>query len=83
MAAGPNGDDERRSTGMRWNKQTTPAQVNKSNGFNAFYVTTEDVPESDWDEFMDDASPAPKSRSPRPPTEEERCRGYVRGRSGG
>lgn len=69
--------------GIRWNKQTTPAQVNKSNGFNAFYQDAEDVPESDWDDSVQNASPAPKSRSPRPPTSEERCRGYVRGRAGG
>ena len=83
MAAGQDGDGGPSSSGLRWNKQTTPAQVNKSNGFNAFYRSVEDVPESDWDDFAGDASPAPKSRSPRPPTEEERCRGYVRGRAGG
>lgn len=69
--------------GTRWNKQTTPGQVNKSNGFNAFNWDAADIPESDWDEFMQDASPAAKARSPRPPTSEERNRGYVPGRSGG
>lgn len=83
MAAGPDGDGGRRSSGLRWNTQTTPAQVNKSNGFDAFRMDVEDVPESDWDEFMQDASPAPQSRSPRPPTTDERSRGYVRGRAGG
>jgi len=71
------------SSGVKWNKQVTPAQVNKSNGFNAFRQDAADVPESDWDDFMQNASPAPKSRSPRPPTEDERCRGYVRGRTSG
>ena len=70
------------SSGLKWNKQTTPAQVNKSNGFNAFNRDVTDVPESDWDTFMQDASPAAKSQSPRPPTDDERCRGYVRGRAG-
>ena len=67
----------------RWNKPTTPAQTNKSAGFDAFRWDAADVPESDWDTFMDDASPAAKSRDPRPPTEDERSRGYVRGRTGG
>jgi hypothetical protein len=83
MAAGQDGDSGPRSSGLRWNRQTTPAQVNKSNGFNAFNCDVEDVPESDWDEFVGSAAPAPKSQTARPPTDEERCRGYVRGRAGG
>jgi hypothetical protein len=67
----------------RWNKQVTPAQVNKSNGFDAFRFDAEEVPASDWDDFNGNASPAAKSRASRPPTDDERCRGYVRGRSGG
>jgi len=70
------------SSGIKWNKQTTPAQVNKSNGFNAFRQDVADVPESNWDDFMQDASPAPKSQAHRAPTDDERCRGYVRGRAG-
>jgi len=72
-----------RSSGVRWNEQVTPAQVNKSAGFDVFRQDVSDVPESDWDDFMGSASPAPKSRSPRPLTPDERSRGYVRGRTGG
>jgi len=71
------------SSGTKWNKQTTPAQVNKSNGFNAFRYDVGDVPEADWDDFMQDASPAPKSQASRAPTEDERSRGFVRGGAGG
>jgi len=70
------------SSGVKWNKQTTPGQVNKSAGFDAFRRDVADMPESDWDDFMQDASPAPKSQASRPPTEDERSRGFVRGRGG-
>ena len=65
----------------RWNKQTTPGSCNESNGFNAFRWDVADIPEQDWDDFAGGGKPA--SKAPPAPSEDERSRGYVRGRARG
>lgn len=82
--AGPSyPDDGRRTSGVRWNRETSLSSVNRSNGFDAFRWDVGDVPASDWDDFYGSGKPAPKAQASRAPSEDERCRGYVRGRSSG
>lgn len=76
-------DDGRRTSGVRWNRETSLSSVNRSNGFDAFRFDVEDVPESDWDDFAGSGKPAPQAQASRAPSSDERSRGYVRGRSGG